>query len=140
MNKMTLLLYIVVIVGLAGCNIQSQNSHILKGGSQIKLRNMQSRTFETSNRIIVLRNVIATLQDLGFVIDKADAELGVVSATKLSRHTIKMTVIVRKKSDKLTLVRASARYNINAIEDPKTYQNFYTSLEKSLFLSANAIE
>jgi len=35
-----------------------------------------------------LRTIIATLQDLGFVVDKADADLGSVSATKLFRLSI----------------------------------------------------
>jgi len=38
------------------------------------------------------------------------------------------------------LVRANAQFNATPVEDPIQYQNFFTSLEKSLFLSAHAGE
>jgi len=38
------------------------------------------------------------------------------------------------------LVRANAQFNVKPVEDPVQYQNFFTSLEKSLFLSAHAGE
>ncbi|MDB4729996.1 hypothetical protein OAF58_00765 [bacterium] len=101
---------------------------------------MQTRSFDTSNKNSVVRSTIATLQDLGFVIDKADADLGTISATKLSGYQIRMTVTVRPKPTGQMIVRANAQYNVVAIEDPKMYQDFFTSLGKSLFLSANSVE
>ena len=126
------------VLALAGC--ASQNSHILEGGSQVQLRSMQTRAFDTSNKNMVVRNVIATLQDLSFVVDKADAELGIVTATKLSRYTIRITVTVRPKSESQMLVRANAQYNFIAIEDPEVYQQFFSALQKSLFLTAHSVE
>jgi len=38
------------------------------------------------------------------------------------------------------LVRANAQFNVSPIEDPKHYQDFFSSLEKSLFLTAHAGE
>jgi hypothetical protein len=38
------------------------------------------------------------------------------------------------------LVRANAQFNIKPIENPKDYQDFFSSLEKSLFLTAHAGE
>lgn len=101
---------------------------------------MQSRSFETVDKQLVVRNVISTLQDLGFVIDKADAELGTVSATKLSGYTIRMTTTVRSKDESSVVVRASGRYNLKPIADPVMYQDFFTGLSKSLFLAANEVE
>ncbi len=122
---------------MAGC--ASTAERVLQGGNQVELRNMQTRSFETNDKRMIVRNVVATLQDLGFVIDSADAELGTVSATKLNGYAIKMTVSVRKKDDKTMLVRANARYNLKAIEDAQMYQDFFTSLSKALFLTANEI-
>ena len=136
-NKMNLPIILLISL-LAGC--ASQNSHILQGGNQVQLRNMQTKSFDTPDKNTVVRNVIATLQDLNFVIDTADADLGTVSATKLSGYQIRMTVTVRPKNAEQMIVRASAQYNLNAIEDPLVYQGFFDALSKSLFLTANSIE
>jgi hypothetical protein len=88
----------------------------------------------------VLRAVLSTLQDLGFVIDRADGLLGTVSGTKLDRHQIKITVSVRPKGKKQMVVRANAQFNVHPVEDPVQYQNFFVSLEKSLFLTAHTGE
>lgn len=138
MKKLTILA-IVFMALLAGCAAPPE-SHILEGQDQVKLRAMETRTFDTSDKNAVMRGVISTLQDLNFVIDKADADLGTITATKLSGYSIRMTVTVRMKSETQVLVRASAQYNLKPIEDPEVYQNFFTSLSKALFLQANQVE
>ncbi|MEC4889691.1 MAG: hypothetical protein RI101_06475 [Nitrospira sp.] len=50
--------------------------------SQVKLRAAQSRVFDTANRVAVLEAVVATMQDLGFMVEVLDQELGIVSAKK----------------------------------------------------------
>jgi len=134
----TKLLVLSLLFVISACASTSERA--LQGGNQVALRSMQTRSFDTNDKRLVTRNVIATLQDLGFVIDNADADLGTVTATKLSGYQIKMTVSIRKKSENSLLVRANAQYNIQAIEDPKMYQDFFISLGKALFLSANKIE
>lgn len=138
---MKLKLFLVSIIfslTLAGC--ASQNQRVLQGGNQLELRSMQTRSFDTNDKNMVTRTAIATLQDLNFIIDKADAELGAVSATKLNGYAIKMTVSMRPKGDDMIAVRANATYNLNPIEDPEMYQDFFTSMEKALFLTANQID
>jgi hypothetical protein len=54
--------------------------------------------------------------------------------------TIRMTVSVRSRNDTQILVRANAQYNLRAIEDPLTYQDFFTALEKSMFLAAQQVD
>lgn len=125
---------------LSGC--ATTNQRVLDAGdeTQLQKRSYQSRTFDTPDKEKVLRATISTLQDLGFVIDRADIVLGSVSGTKLDRNQIKMTVSVRPKGKDRMLVRANAQFNIKPIEDPKQYQDFFVSLEKSLFLTAHAGE
>ena len=75
-----------LILALTFCACAGKQKQILlTEESQVKLRSMQSRVFDTTDRNLMLRTVIATLQDLGFVIDDADETLGTVSATKLKR-------------------------------------------------------
>ena len=38
------------------------------------------------------------------------------------------------------LVRASAQYQMEPVENPETYQDFFTALEKSMFLAAQGVD
>lgn len=107
---------------------------------QVELRQMQSRAFDTTDSEKTLRTIIATLQDLGFVVDKADATLGTVTATKLQGYNLVMTVSVRPKGNAQLIVRASAQYNIKAVTEPKLYQDFFTALSKAMFLEAHQVD
>ncbi len=108
--------------------------------SQVKLRAIQTRAFDTTDKEKMLRTVIATLQDLGFIVDKADNVLGAVSATKLEGYTLRMTVSVRPRGETQLLVRANAQYNITAVEDPEPYQQFFEALSKAIFLTAHQVD
>lgn len=131
---------VIALFLLTGC--ASTNQRVLDSGEQTQLqkRSYQSRTFETSDKERVMRATISTLQDLGFVIDRADLTLGSVSGTKLAGHQTKITVSVRPKGTDRMLVRANAQFNVTPIEDPQHYQDFFNSLEKSVFLTAHAGE
>ena len=113
---------------LSGCATTNQRVLDLGDETQLQKRSYQSRIFETADKEKVLRAIISTLQDLGFVIDRADLMLGSISATKQDRNQIRITVSVRPKGSDRMLVRANAQLNISPIEDPKEYQNFFSSL------------
>jgi hypothetical protein len=137
MNRYALAL-IVSMMLLGGC--ASQNSHVMEGGSAVELRSFQTRVFDTTDKHKMMRTIIAVLQDLGFIIDKTDEDLGMVTGTKLSGYQIRMTVIVQPRGEKQLSVRASAIYNNKPIEDPMPYQDFFTALEKGIFLTAQKID
>ena len=125
---------------LVGCQTDSREQILATSQRQLALRQIQSRAFDTTDREKMLRTVIATLQDLSFVIDKADAGLGSVSGTKLDGYQLRMTVSVRPRGDGQLIVRANAQYNITPVEDPGPYQQFFAALEKSIFLTAQAVD
>lgn len=128
---------LVLFVG--GC--ASTNQRVLDSDqSQVQLRSIQTRSFDTSDKPKVIRAVIATLQDLGFVLDKADETLGTVSGTKLKGYELRMTVSVRPGNAGNVLVRASGQYNLQPISDPLPYQDFFAALEKAMFLQAQAVD
>ena len=122
-----------MMLGLVACTATNSKQQILAAGSQVEIRSYQTRTYDTNNKIRVLRAVMSTLQDLGFVIDKADDVVGIVSATKLQGYALSMSISVRPKGQQM-VVRANAQYNLTAVEDPGPYQNVFTSLDKGLFL------
>lgn len=130
---------IVMLLGLAGC-APSTKAVMSTNQSAVALRSFQQRAFDTTDKEKTLRTVISTLQDLSFVVDKADLELGTVSGTKLSGYQLRITVTVRPRGEKQMLVRANAQYMDKAVEDPKPYQDFFTSLEKSMFLTAHQVD
>lgn len=133
-------LLFICLVALSGC--MSLKDRVLDNNpeqSQLQKRSYQSRVFDISDKQKTLRAVIATMQDLGFVIDRADATLGSVSGTKLNFYSLKMTVSVTPRGKNQMVVRANATYNATPVEDPKSYQEFFTALSKSLFLQAQEI-
>jgi len=130
----------VALATLSGC-VATMKEQVLDttSESQLQKRSYQTRAFDTTDKQKVLRATIATLQDLGFLIDRADATLGSVSATKLDVYLLKITVSVRPRGEQM-IVRANAQYNITPVDDPKPYQDFFNSLSKSLFLQAQQVD
>ena len=129
----------MTFVVMTGCAV-SPHGRVMESASAVELRSYQSRVFETADRRQTLRTVIATLQDLDFVIDKADATLGSISATKLAGYRMRITVTVRPRGTAALLVRANAQHELSAVEDPEPYQNFFAALEKTMFLTAQAVD
>jgi hypothetical protein len=131
-----ILLAVTVVFGCA----TTQERLLDSDSSQVQLRSIQTRAFDTTDREKTLRTVMATLQDLGFVIDQADATLGTVTATKLNRYALRVTVSIRPRGETQTLVRANCQYENQPVVDPVPYQKFFTSLEKGMFLAAQQVD
>lgn len=107
--------------------------------AQMKLRSFQTRTFDVTDRSQAMRGVIAALQDLGFIIERANEPLGLVTAARFAEpnyyDVIGVTVTVRPQTEEQMMIRANAIYNNKPVEDPKVYQNFFATLERSLFMT-----
>ena len=141
MNTLTRVLIFILLVSLSGCAAPAHQGVLDSGGeSQLRLRQIQTRYFDTADKKKTMESVMATLQDLGFVIDKASFDLGSVSATKLSSYSLRMTVSVIPRSESRMTVRANAQYNIQAVDDPAFYQQFFAALSKSMVLQAHLEE
>jgi hypothetical protein len=133
------LFILMVVLALAAC-AETQKNILETRESQVKLRSMQSRVFDTADQNQLLRIIIATFQDLGFVIDDAEETLGTVSGTKLSGYALRMTVSIRPRGTSKMIVRSSLQYNLQTIEDPEPYQYFFSTLSKALFLEAQPVD
>jgi len=68
-----------------GTDIQwnSQSQILMSEARQVKLRSIQTRVLDTTDRAKIMRAAISTMQDLFFDIDVLDEDLGVVSGKKL---------------------------------------------------------
>lgn len=140
---------------LSGCVPPEPEPNLLAPNeAQMKIRSVQTRTFEQRDRTHTVRAVIAALQDLGFIIERANDALGLVTAARFAEpnfyDVLSVTVIVRPEgltADSQSVsrsttdvpgrmaVRVNAIYNNRPIEDPKVYQNFFATLERSLFIA-----
>ena len=139
---------IATSIAFSGCT--SSKEQLLKmDESQVKLRSMQTRAFDTTEKDKMLRTVISTLQDLGYIVNEANEVIGTVSARtthikykflEKKKYPLLITVTVRPRGETQLLVRANAQYNQKAVENPLVYQNFFTVLEKSIFLTAHEVD
>jgi hypothetical protein len=131
---------IAVLVIIQGCAAPQPSQDLLAPTeAQMKIRSVQTRIFDEKDRQVAMRAVIAALQDLGFIIERANEALGLVSAARFAEpnyyDVVGVTVTVRPQADGRMMVRANAIYNNKPIEDPKVYQNFFATLERSLFVT-----
>lgn len=102
--------------------------------SSVELRAMQTRVVDGDENA-VLRDVIATLQDLGYRITRAEAGAGTVSATRLTG--LRMAVVVRGHGTGQSLVRANATVlglgRERQVDAPDFYlRNFFVPLRDTI--------
>ena len=126
----------ILLFGL-GCQLDSREQILATDKSQLALRSIQSKEFETGDPKLTIRTIIATLQDLGFTVDRVDEDIGVVTATKVGNYLMKMTVSSRPIGTDRMSVRANAQLNLKAVSDPELYQKFFDALSQAIFLEAN---
>ncbi|WP_455244261.1 hypothetical protein [Petrachloros mirabilis] len=134
------LMIVVAVMLVQGCVAPEPGPELLAPTeAQMKIRSAQTRTFDVTDRQVAMRAVIAALQDLGFIIERANEALGLVTAARFAEphyyDVLGVTVTVRSQPDNRTMIRANAIYNNKPIEDPKVYQNFFATLERSLFVT-----
>jgi outer membrane lipopolysaccharide assembly protein LptE/RlpB len=108
--------------------------------SQLEIRSIQTRAFDSTDRERILRAIVATLQDLDFVIFHADYAVGSVSGKKPSRDKAQITVSIHPRGATQLVVRANARFNGNPITEPEPYQQFFTALGRAMFLEAQGVD
>jgi len=121
----------------AGCAAAPQKAIFNTDETQLELRSYQSRVIESSSEVDVMRDVVDTLQDLGFLVENADAGLGTVTGTRYGFVTL--TVTVRPRGEGAVVVRANAQRGEQRIDDPEVYQTFFNSLQQSGFISAGRV-
>ena len=131
---------LVALLALGAC--ESSRSKVLAvDEDQVRLRAIQTRAFDTTDEQTTLRTIIATMQDLGFVLDDANAPLGIVTGTKFQGYTVvRLTVTIRCRGETQTLVRANAQQGMSQITDAETYVAFFTALSKAMFLTAHDVD
>lgn len=139
--RLLLLLAVGILISACASPPKPPSDLLAPDAEQAARREMQTRSFDLSDRNQAMRGVIAALQDLGFIIERANEPLGLVTAARFAeprfQDVVGITVTVRPEGDDKMLIRANAIYNNEPITDPKIYQNFFSTLERSLFVGRN---
>jgi hypothetical protein len=155
----------LVLVGCASNSPSIEVNH-----SALALRQFQKKEFHTTHKIEMIKAVMGSLQDIGFTIKNANADLGLISAeiqvsdsSAFSQYMqswiYKETTIASVKhweatinidvKGEVSMVRASflakalnkvgGVIKSEPILEPKFYQDFFTRVDKALFLSKNQL-
>lgn len=133
-------LFLLPILLLGGCQMDSRQQVLATTNTQAAQRAISTRVFDTSDQTKVFQAAISTLQDLGFIVERADKVLGTVSATRAGVNLVRFTVSLRPMGTTRTIVRASGQLDQHELSDPAPFQRFFDSLSQSLFLQANNID
>jgi hypothetical protein len=113
-------------------------------------RGRQSRRFDTTDQMLMLRAAIGTLQDLGYTIEESQAGSGIIVGSKLAATRVRAQIVVQPAADrKMTAVRATfqtitprpgAMLAIGEeLDSPELYRVFFEKLSQSVFLTAHEI-
>jgi len=107
---------------LGACASVPDSAGVRVPQSPLELRQAQSRTFETDEPRLVLKAALNVLQDQGFVIRQADAELGIVTAVmewrsrEVNRGLRTLKWIVALPTYGASLLIPSGRTEVSSIE------------------------
>jgi hypothetical protein len=142
-----------------------------KAKSQLEIRQMQTREFETSETTTVLKAMLNVLQDDGYIVAQVNPEIGFFNATKMmdtedtlaktwgtfwwgpSARWIENTVIdctsnvspfgektrVRTNFQLKQMNNKGGVEEVKIIDDPKFYQEFFTKVDKGIFIEKEKI-
>jgi len=100
---------LIVVIGMSiSCATYNPNAEPEK--TQLQIREFQTRTYDVDSEIMVLKAVANVLQDEGYIITNAEADLGLITAQKeasIEDGTEKFFAII--------FFGANARYKKNSI-------------------------
>jgi len=77
--RLGMVLLLLAALGLPGCATTGGGA---PKQTQLQIREFQTRVFETKDTKMVMKAVLNVLQDEGFIVKGADAELGFLTATR----------------------------------------------------------
>ena len=140
MTRLRALAGVLLPLVLAACAAPKPGPDILAPTEeQTKVRSYQTRTFDVAERQVAMRAVLGVLQDLGFIVERANEPLGLITAARFAEpnfsDVVAVTVTVRAVADGQTMIRLNAIHNNRPVVEPEPYQRFFAALEKSLFLT-----
>jgi len=164
MKKALLIFLPIVLVVFSACAEPPPKK------TQLEVRELQTRSYDTKDVKLVMKAVMHTLQDDNYMVKQANSELGLLTAQKEEDLGNSFTPIFRYSHSETrypnnTITEASAniseygeqtRVRINfqrkvldnkgvtmeveQIDDPLFYQNFFSKVDKAVFLGLENLQ
>jgi len=110
----------VVLLGLTACETVPGNAFQLSE-TALETRSIQTREYSSLDDTAILSASMAVLQDMGYVVDEVEPELGLLSASKRADATNKLEAFGTLSIDTMqcvfTLMLACTRRNYGEIDD-----------------------
>ena len=172
---MRIILSISLLLFISGCGLFTGTIDLSGSGKQLKrqleIRQMQTREFQTTDTKMVLRAILNTLQDEGYMVRQINTEMGFFNATMeiddentfgkvwcsfwwgphgtwRENSAVECTANVTLHGE-VTRVRANfviksmnnrgGVTKIHTVEDPKFYQEFFSKVDKGIFIEKEKI-
>lgn len=152
--KKNLLAIVLVCLTLVGCQTAPVATK-----SPLELQAIQAKEFETTKKT-GFASSLSVLQDLGYIVESASFETGLISAKSPTKSkfvpfvgnvisTTKVTAFIEEITEGRTKIRVNfvdSRYVQNQygknekedpIETPDIYQSFFTKVQQAIFVRKN---
>ena len=120
---------------LPACSTTDARESLAAPENARALREAQTRRFEASDPVLLLKTTMAAMQDLQFVIDDAEPALGLATGTALMDGArIRLCVFVRPVGEDEYSVRAVVHRGPILAEEPRVYRDFFDALGVAMAL------
>jgi len=100
-RKITVVCCLVPVLILSGCISDDAPP---PQPSQLEMRTFQTREYDTKDTKLVMKAVLNVLQDMGFIVNSADTDIGLLTASKWTniQHSKKEVKEAKKKETPLS--------------------------------------
>ncbi|HIJ72754.1 MAG TPA: hypothetical protein HPP83_01515 [Candidatus Hydrogenedentes bacterium] len=137
--------------------------------TQLDMRHFQTRSYATTDVRMAMKAMLNVLQDLGFMVNSADADLGLITAEKWANIEHTKKAVKRAQKDEVPLaasvvLECTANVSVHGdqcrvrvtfqkkllgtngavmearvVDDAAFYQEFFGKVDKSIFLQREGI-
>jgi len=103
-------------------------------------RQLETRRFDTTDEIRLLRAGLIILQDEGFQLDEMESHLGVITASRPAMGVSLVSRRITRDGDRIA-VRVTFRRGFagGRLRDAAVYQEFFARLSKAVSLEAESL-
>ena len=133
-----------LVVGAVGaCKTPPPKPNLALKPEALAQRQMETRRFDTSDELKLLRASLTVLQDQGFQLDEMESALGVIAATGSGPPWYAISLVSRRltRDGSAVVLRVTfqTRYPGGRVKQPAVYQQFFIRLSEVVALDAEAL-